>query len=150
MAAAESQTATRRRRTSLARHLTDVAFPGQSTVSRIALLALPELLASTEPDEHGRVIITEERLAVVCSDIVETYPDAWSRQAVTSLAKLVDDILQLLRSLNLATPQGNEVWLINPSAHRWNPAPDGAPQVEEEAEPPAPPGWSLFDEGDAW
>jgi uncharacterized protein (TIGR02678 family) len=133
-------------------YLTDVAFPGQSTVSRIALLALPELLETAEPDEHGRVTVTEERVAVVCAEIIDAYPEAWSRQAVASLARLVDDVLRLLRALNLATPQGDEVWLVNPSAHRWLPEPDGAPRSEDDPEPadPTPAGWSLFDEGETW
>jgi uncharacterized protein (TIGR02678 family) len=137
-------------------YLTDIAFPGQSTVSRIALLALPQLLAGVgpregagaEPDEHGRVAVTEERVATVCAEIVDAYPDAWSRQAVASLARLVDDVLRLLHALGLATPAGDEVWLVNPSAHRWMPQPDGAPKTADTPEDDGPPGWSLFDEGE--
>jgi uncharacterized protein (TIGR02678 family) len=133
-------------------YLTDIGFPGQSTIARIALLALPELLGDTESDEHGRVVVSEERVARVCAGIADTYPDAWSRQAVGSLPRLVDDVLRLLRAMGLAKPAGDELWLVNPSGHRWIPRPDATPR-QAEAEPGGdgggeswPPGWSLFED----
>lgn len=134
-------------------YLTDIGFPGQSTISRIALLALPELLSGGEPDEHGRVAVTEDVLARVCAEIAEAYPEAWSRQALGSMPKLVDDVLRLLRAVGLAQPDGDEAWLINPSAHRWLPQPDATPSAAVSAdEPEQVPGWSLFDEdeGGPW
>jgi uncharacterized protein (TIGR02678 family) len=126
-------------------YLTDVAFPGQSTVARVALLTLPELLRA-QPDEHGWVPVTVERVAEVCTDLVEAYPAAWSKQ--TSVPRLVDDVLHLLAALGLARRRGED-WAVSPAAHRWQPEPDATPRQGEPEETPEPePGWSLFEEGD--
>ncbi|MCT2584293.1 TIGR02678 family protein [Actinophytocola sp. S1-96] len=127
-------------------YLTDIAFPGQSTVARVALLALPRLLEG-ERDEHGWVPVRLERVARVCRELVETYPAAWSKQ--TSVPRLVDDVLHLLAALGLARPGGDD-WRISPAAHRWAPAPDATPRhgEPEESAPEPVQGWSLFDEGE--
>lgn len=127
-------------------YLTDVSFPGQSTVARVALLALPDLLSDGEPRD-GWVAVSVERVTTVCDELVDAYPAAWSKLMVASLPKLVDDVLHLLLSLGLARPDTEGTWLLSPAAHRWAPEPDGAPRHAEE---PAPvvepePGWSLFD-----
>jgi uncharacterized protein (TIGR02678 family) len=129
-------------------YLTDISFPGQSTVSRIALLALPTLLAG-EPDEAGRVPVTGQRVYEVCEELVEAYPAAWSKQVIASVARLADDVLRLLLSLGLAQPDPAGEWRLNPSAHRYLPSPDGDPRTTNEpevSEVDSPPGWSLFDE----
>lgn len=131
-------------------YLTDVSFPGQSTVARVALLALPELLAAGEP-AAGWTAVTVEQVTTVCDELVDAYPAAWSKLMVASLPKLTDDVLHLLLSLGLARAADDGTWLLSPAAHRWVPEPDGAPRHAEEPEPVlAPePGWSLFDhEGD--
>lgn len=131
-------------------YLTDVSFPGQSTVARVALLALPELLAAGEP-AAGWTAVTVELVTTVCDELVDAYPAAWSKLMVASLPKLTDDVLHLLLSLGLARVADDGRWLLSPAAHRWVPEPDGAPRHAEEPEPVlAPePGWSLFDhEGD--
>jgi uncharacterized protein (TIGR02678 family) len=127
-------------------YLTDVSFPGQSTVARLALLALPDLLSAGEPRD-GWVAVSVEQLTTVCDELVDAYPAAWSKLMVASLPKLVDDVLQLLVSLGLIKPAGDGTWLLSPSAHRWAPTPDGAPRHAEEPEPALEPepGWSLFD-----
>jgi uncharacterized protein (TIGR02678 family) len=130
-------------------YLTDVSFPGQSTVARVALLALPELLNTGEPQD-GWAAVTVEQVTTVCDELVDAYPAAWSKLMVASLPKLADDVLHLLLSLGLAKP-GDGVWLLSPAARRWLPEPDGAPRHAEEPEPvlEPEPGWSLFDhEGD--
>ncbi|HEY0452471.1 TIGR02678 family protein [Actinophytocola sp.] len=130
-------------------YLTDLAFPGQSTVSRIALLALPELLTAP-PREDGWVPVGIERVTEVCTELVDSYPAAWSKQVVTSVPRLVDDLLHLLLALGLAR-QADGGWLISPAAHRWQPAPDATPRQpggdteDEPAQEPLLPGWSLFD-----
>jgi len=132
-------------------YLTDVSFPGQSTVARVALLALPDLLSSGEARD-GWVAVPVERVTTVCDELVDAYPAAWSKLMVASIPKLVDDVLQLLLSLGLARPSDDGVWLLSPAAHRWAPEPDGAPRHAEEPEPvlEPEPGWSLFDhEGEA-
>jgi uncharacterized protein (TIGR02678 family) len=128
-------------------YLTDVAFPGQSTVARIALLALPELLTGAE----GWCPTTTERVAEVCQELVDAYPAAWSKQVVASGPRLADDVLALLVSLGLAR-SADDGWLLSPAAHRWQPEPDATPRQgggggtgEPEQEPePEEPGWSLF------
>jgi uncharacterized protein (TIGR02678 family) len=132
-------------------YLTDVSFPGQSTVARVALLALPELLRTGEARE-GWVAVTVEAVTAVCDELVDAYPAAWSKLMVASLPKLTDDVLRLLLSLGLARPDGDTAggWLLSPAAHRWLPEPDGAPRQAEEPKLEPEPGWSLFDhEGDA-
>jgi uncharacterized protein (TIGR02678 family) len=136
-------------------YLTDMYFPGSSTVARIALLALPSLLELEHDDNDdpvarpdGRHFVTPRRLREVCDQLVEDYPAAWSKQIVEDGAKLVDEVTDLLRRMGLAVPTEGG-WLLNPAAHRWIPDPDGDPEREVAA--PAPiepevPGWSLFDE----
>ncbi|GLZ40486.1 TIGR02678 family protein [Actinokineospora sp. NBRC 105648] len=139
-------------------YLTDVVFPSTGTVARIALLALPELLAerfeesTTDTEDSGparadgRVAVSHATLREVCERLVEDYPAAWSRQATEDLDALVADVAELLVRLTLARPDGDG-WLISPAAHRWLPQPDdspGRPAVVSEL--PPEPGWSLFDE----
>ncbi|HEV7651910.1 MAG TPA: TIGR02678 family protein [Actinophytocola sp.] len=134
-------------------YLTDIAFPGQSTVARIALLALPELLSGAE----GWSPTTTERVTEVCRELVAAYPAAWSKQVVASVPRLADDVLRLLVSLNLArravddNGENGDGWLLSPAAHRWQPSPDATPRQPggEEPEPEPDPGWSLFGEMDA-
>lgn len=127
--------------------LTDLVFPGNSTISRVALLALPQLLTGANPDHYGRTPTTDEQITKVCSEIVNRYPDAWSKQAVANTPKLVDDVLHLWRALGLAQPAETGLWLINPCAYRWAPTADDAPRtVDDEPAPAAAvaPAWSLF------
>lgn len=131
-------------------YLTDVSFPGQSTVARVALLALPDLLSAGE-DRDGWVAVSVEQVTTVCDELVDAYPAAWSKLMVASIPKLVDDVLHLLLALGLARPAGSDdatgLWLLSPATHRWAPRPDGAPRNTEEPEPALEPepGWSLFD-----
>lgn len=135
-------------------YLTDVGFPGQSTLARIALLALPELLAAA-PDRDGWVPVGADRVAQVCGALVEAYPAAWSKQVVQSVPRLADDVLHLLLALGLARRR-EAAWWIGPAAHRWQPEPDATPRnqdpdpADNEPEQEPLPGWSLFDaEGEA-
>ncbi|RRO19213.1 TIGR02678 family protein [Saccharopolyspora rhizosphaerae] len=129
-------------------YLTDLAFPGPATVARIALLALPELLDRGEPDSAGRHPVSWQDFADVCSELVDAYPSAWSRQATEDHQALVRSVIDLLTRLGLLA-ESDGSWLLSPAAHRWLPQPDATPaQQQRESEPPAPepPGWSLFDE----
>jgi uncharacterized protein (TIGR02678 family) len=135
-------------------YLTDLVFPGASTVSRIALLALPELLAeaeSTRPD--GRTPVTFEQVRLAGERLAGDYPAAWSRQATDDLDGLATEVLELLAAVGLAVrdPQADhqDGWLISPAAHRWLPQADERPTRENPAPEPQPePGWSLFDADD--
>ena len=139
-------------------YLTDLIFPGTSTVARIALLALPELIAEPEPlldDEteptprpDGRIPVTVGQVRLACHRLVADYPAAWSKQATEDIADLADDVLALLRAAGLAQPDDGG-WLLSPATHRWLPEPDERPARENpvpEVQPEPEPGWSLFDE----
>jgi hypothetical protein len=132
-------------------------FPGASTVARIALLALPELLAEPQPvldsdaDEpvrrqDGRVPVTIGQVRLACQRLVSDYPAAWSKQATEDVAGLADEVLALLAAAGLAVCFDGG-WLISPAAYRWQPEPDDRPARELPEPAPEPePGWSLFDE----
>jgi len=127
--------------------LTDLSFPGVSTVARITLLALPDLLDGEEEDAPARHVVTVERLREVCAALVEDYPAAWSKQFTDDLGRLVAEVTELLRRMGLAV-RCDDGWSISAAAHRWLPAPDGDPE-REQPEPvvvPEVPSWSLFDE----
>lgn len=141
-------------------YLTDVLFPGSGTVARIALLALPELIADPDPElfaddveppeprPDGRHPVQYGQVRVICAQLVEDYPAAWSRQATEDLDRLTADVLDLLVRMGLAVDDPEDGWLIAPTAHRWVPQPDDTPA--RNAPPPPPvqpeePGWSLFD-----
>ncbi|MCS7484474.1 TIGR02678 family protein [Umezawaea endophytica] len=136
-------------------YLTDMYFPGSSTVARLALLALPTLLeleydAEDEPITRadGRHLVSTARLREVLDRLVEDYPAAWSKQIVEDQDKLVTEVTELLRRMGLAVA-GEDGWLLNPAAHRWIPEPDGDPEREVVTPTPIEPGepsWSLFDE----
>jgi uncharacterized protein (TIGR02678 family) len=150
-------------------YLTDLVFPGASTVARIALLVLPELVAEPQPvlgqapedvDDaervrrpDGRVVATIGQVRLCCERLVSDYPAAWSKQATEDIADLADEVMALLAALGLAVPDADGDWLVSPAAHRWLPEPDERPARENpvpEAAPEPEPGWSLFDnEGDA-
>jgi uncharacterized protein (TIGR02678 family) len=126
-------------------YLTDVVFPGASTVARIALLALPELLEHADQRPGGRVPVSLDRVRLACEKLVADYPAAWSRQAVEDLDKLAEAALDLLRALGLARRE-DEGWSLAPAAHRWSPEPDERPGRDTpEVQPEPEPGWSLFD-----
>lgn len=139
-------------------YLTDLVFPGASTVARIALLALPELLADQQPEldsgdedavrrPDGRVPVTVGQVRLACRRLVSDFPAAWSKQATEDIAELADDVLALLAAAGLAVRDGDG-WLLSPAAHRWQPEPDDRPaaQAPEVVTPEPEPGWSLFDE----
>jgi uncharacterized protein (TIGR02678 family) len=132
-------------------YLSDVMFPGTSTVARIGLLALPDLLTQdpeeSEIDDAGRRPVTAEAVREVCERLVADYPAAWSRQAGEDLDGIVAEVLALFVHMGLAVPDG-ERWWLSPAAARWWPEPDGDPEREVAEVPVEPevPGWSLFDE----
>ncbi|GLZ35877.1 hypothetical protein Lesp02_80640 [Lentzea sp. NBRC 105346] len=131
--------------------LTDLYFPGTSTVARIAMLALPDLIEHEDEDPPARHVVARQRIREVCEQLVEDYPNAWSKQFTDDLDRLTDEVTELLRRMGLAVPH-EDGWSISAAAHRWIPMPDGDPEREL---PPAPepvveiPGWSLFDEENA-
>jgi uncharacterized protein (TIGR02678 family) len=129
-------------------YLTDLIFPGTSTVSRIALLALPDLLADNETDRpDGRTPVTAEQVRQACRRLIGDYPAAWSKQATEDLDTLAREVLDLLAAAGLAINDADEGWLLSPAAHRWMPEPDERPGRENPPPEPEPePGWSLFDD----
>jgi len=128
--------------------LTDLSFPGVSTVARLTLLALPDLVDGEDEDAPARYVVTAERLREVCAGLVEDYPAAWSKQFTDDLDRLVAEVTELLRRMGLAVPH-EQGWSISAAAHRWLPSPDGDPEREQLPEPVVVrevPSWSLFDE----
>ncbi|TWP49357.1 TIGR02678 family protein [Lentzea tibetensis] len=130
--------------------LTDLYFPGTSTVARIALLALPELVEHEHEDAPARHVVARQRIREACAVLVEDYPAAWSKQFTDDLDRLTDEVTELLRRMGLAVPC-DDGWSISAAAHRWIPVPDGDPEREAVPEPVAEvvPSWSLFDEENA-
>lgn len=127
--------------------LTDLSFPGVSTVARIALLALPDLVQDDSEDAPARHVVATERIREVCAQLVEDYPAAWSKQFTDDLDRLVAEVTELLRRMGLAV-KAEDGWSISAAANRWLPEPDGDPE-REQPEPvvvPEVPSWSLFDE----
>lgn len=135
-------------------HLSDLVFPGPSTVGRIAVLALPELVADPDSrDSEGRHLVTMARLRRVCGKLAERYPQAWSKDAVAdddALARQVARRLVTVGLGRLVTPDdGGEVLLLSPAAHRYAPVPDARePGEDDDAEGPgiSPDQEVLFDE----
>ncbi|MDX8037106.1 TIGR02678 family protein [Lentzea sp. BCCO 10_0856] len=128
--------------------LTDLSFPGVSTVARIALLALPDLVDDEAEDAPARHVVAVERIREVCAQLVEDYPAAWSKQFTDDLDRLVAEVTELLRRMGLAVPH-EQGWSISAAVHRWLPSPDGDPEREQPEQPvvvPEVPSWSLFDE----
>lgn len=131
-------------------YLTDIAFPGTSTVARIALLSLPPVLDRAHlRDEDSRLQVSEADIRAICEEIVESYPAAWSRQATEDLDELVRAVTALLQRLDiLRFDSETGFWLVSPATYRWLPQPDATPAAAREPEPPPPPppSWSLFDD----
>lgn len=132
-------------------YLTDVVFPGPGTVARIALLALPPLLERGHPCQDGKRAVSRQDLKEVCTDLVESYPAAWSRRATEDPDELVRSVTALLHRLGVLSRHDSREdprWLVSPAAYRWIPHPDAtpAPVRESETPPPQPPGLTLFDE----
>src|SRR5699024_395480 len=125
--------------------LTDVDFPGQSSLARIALLSLPELLATAPADDCGWVTVTWDRIHLVCEEIVHSYPKAWAKDTVEDISKLVDRLLWHLRALGLVRAGDGGTWLLSPAAHRWVPRPDDTPRTRAEPTQEPEDTWSLFD-----
>jgi uncharacterized protein (TIGR02678 family) len=119
--------------------LTDLAFPGQSTVARLALLALPVLLEDSIDDEEaesdGRVPITQQRLSVVCADLVADYPGTWSVQETADADRLALHVRDLLLAMGIAGRDEDALWL-NPVAHRFAITAEGAGPPPTEPPPP--------------
>ncbi len=126
--------------------LSDLAFPGQSTLARVALLALPVLLEDLPEDEEeddghddgesdGRVPITAQRLGEVCAELVTDYPGTWSVQESADSDRLAAHVLDLLLAMGIAGRDENALWL-NPVAHRFAVTAEGAGPPAAEAPPP--------------
>ena len=139
--------------------LSDIAFPGQSTVARLAMLALPVLLEesaeeelSEEDDEivgDGRIPVTMERVRVVCADLVEEYPGTWSLTETADATRLAANVLDLLVAMRIAGRNGPQLWL-NPVVHRFAVEPEGAGAPPPQPEPPERTS-QLFETGkDRW
>lgn len=113
--------------------LTDLPFPSGSTVSRISLLALPELLADTEPDERGLLFVAEEKLRTTCLDLVARHASTWSKRDTANPDRLVGQVADHLRMTGLARLSETGGLMLVPAAFRWKPLPEDANKTEEPA-----------------
>lgn len=111
--------------------LTDLQFPGTSTVARIGLAALPTLLGDAEPDERGMLPVTEDALSAVCADLVERYPDTWAKSDTANMDTLATRVADHLLAAGVARRSEFGSLLIVPAAFRWDP-------VLEDHDPPDP------------
>ncbi|HEY3683679.1 MAG TPA: TIGR02678 family protein [Streptosporangiaceae bacterium] len=122
-------------------HLSDLVFPGPSTVGRIAVLALPELVA--DPDtrsDDGHHLVTMTRLRRVCGSLATRYPQAWSKDAVAdddALAKQVARRLVVAGLGRVVTPDdGGDLLVLSPACHRYAPVPDAREPDDDEPDGP--------------
>jgi uncharacterized protein (TIGR02678 family) len=131
--------------------LTDIAFPGQSTLARLAMLAIPDLLdvefaeadeefddaedddgiADDGEDDHdgtpdGRVAVSAQRLREVCRTLVEDHAGTWSAQETADLGRLTANVAELLVMMRVAGRDEAGTFWLNPVAHRYVVTAEGA------------------------
>jgi hypothetical protein len=127
-------------------YLTDLPFPTESTVSRMALLALPSMLESAAPAAEGRYLVTADQVQVMCRSLRERYPKAWATAETSNMERLASKVADLLMQVGLARRASNGGLLLSPAASRWQPL---AREKKDMPESPAPPGGpTLFDDED--
>ncbi len=137
-------------------YLTDLHFPGTSTLARCCVLVLPDLLEDPETRRaDGWYTVTPARLRRACAELVERFPDAWSKDARDDPDALADQVAHRLREVGLAQPGGDDLVLLSPAAHRYTPVPDDSPRelrAQERQEPAAgeaqPAVLALFDDSE--
>lgn len=111
--------------------LTDVPFPGGSTIARISLLALPILLSQAEPTEAGLYCVNSHHLSEACAELVERHPDAWAKRDLANLETLAGRVAEFLLSAGVARPANTGELVLVAAAFRWEPIADdrGAAQT---------------------
>ena len=121
--------------------LTDVPFPGTSTLARISILALPHLLNHAVSDESGLQRVQGHHLSEVCTELVERYPNAWAKRDLANMDALAGRVADYLLAVGVARPAGAEELVLVPAAFRWEPAADDRGSVQapvSEQEPSEP------------
>lgn len=104
--------------------LTDVSFPGVSTIARISLLVLPVLLSEAAPDENGLLSVAESHLRAACADLVARYRDTWARNDTANQDTLIARVSDHLLTTGVARPSETGGLLLVPAAYRWDPVPE--------------------------
>jgi uncharacterized protein (TIGR02678 family) len=120
--------------------LTDLPFPGGSTIARISLLALPSLLSHAEPGEFGLYRVNDHRLSEACAELVERHPNAWAKRDLANMDTLAGRVAEFLLTAGVVRPARAGELMLVPAAFRWEPIADdrGATQAPVyEQEPPA-------------
>lgn len=103
-------------------YLTDLSFPGGSTVARMALLALEPLLAVSSPREvDGCYAVSTSQIGSVCADLAQRYPSSWAKTDVANFDTLASKVTGLLLQAGIARRVSDEVVVLVPAAHRWQP-----------------------------
>jgi len=100
--------------------LTDLAFPANSTISRMALLLLEPLLAASPPRADGCYLVARGQVARLCEDLAARYPSAWAKRDVSNIETLVSRVTDHLLDTGVARLADHDLVLI-PAAHRWQP-----------------------------
>jgi hypothetical protein len=127
-------------------YLTDLRFPAESTVSRMALLALPPLLEGAAPAGEDRYLVTADQVQGMCRSLRERYPKAWATAETSNMERLASKVADLLMQAGMARRASNGGLLLSPAASRWQPL---AREKKDIPESPAPLGGpTLFDDED--
>jgi uncharacterized protein (TIGR02678 family) len=128
-------------------YLTDLPFPAESTVSRMALLALPPLLEAAAPATEDRYLVTADQVQGICRSLHERYPKAWATAETSNMERLASKVADLLTQVGLARRASNGGLLLSSAARRWQPlAREKKPTPESPAHPGG--GLTLFDDED--
>jgi uncharacterized protein (TIGR02678 family) len=109
-------------------YLTDLSFPAGSTVARMALLVLEPLLATSSPGEVDTChAVNISQIRSICADLARRHPSGWAKSELANLDVLASKVTALLLQAGIARRASNEVLVIVPAAHRWE------PKVEEKS-----------------
>jgi uncharacterized protein (TIGR02678 family) len=101
---------------------TDHSFPSESTPARMALLALPQVLASSRlREQDGCCEVSEDEIRHACADLAVRYPDAWAKGELAKPDRLLATVTGFLLDCGLARKTADGQYAFVPAAHRWHP-----------------------------
>ncbi|KAB1160899.1 DUF2398 family protein [Micromonospora sp. AMSO12t] len=130
-------------------YLTDLSFPGGSTVARMALLALEPLLAMSKPREvDGCHAVSVSQIRPVCADLVKRHPSGWAKSELANLDALASKVTGLVLQAGIARRISDDVVVLVPAAHRWLPKVEEKRNAAEQAASDNVDELTLFGEGE--
>ena len=131
-------------------YLTDLSFPGGSTVARMALLTLEPLLAESSPREaDGCSPVSLGQIRLVCVDLARRYPSAWAKGDLANLDALASKVADMLFQTGIARRVSDDAAVLVPAASRWQPRIEEGKAVTEQAQGSADVELTLFGNEDA-